>query len=214
MKKLRNNFTSLLVLSLLVLARLASGKTAPEYYHEGATNYVHGKWLQAKSAVTNGLSLFPKDDKLLALNKLLENQSQQQKQDQKQQEQEKQDQKDQKDQESKQDQQQDQQQEQQKKDQQQEQPQQKPGDKQEQEKKGQEQQKPSDKQEQSQEKKPGEEGKDPKEQKEGGNAAQQLLQMTPEQAQRLLEAVKSEEKVMIFTPQIKTNRNNRVLKDW
>ena len=108
--------------------------------------------------------------------------------------QEQKDQKDQKDQESK----QDQQQKQEKKDQQQEQQQQKPGDK----------------QEQSQEKKPGEEGKDSKEQKEGGNAAQQLLQMTPEQAQRLLEAVKSDEKVMIFTPQVRTNRNNRTLKDW
>ena len=205
MRKLRNNFTSLLVLSLLALARIALGKTAPEYYHEGATNYVHGKWSQAKSAVTNGLSLFPRDEKLLALSKLLENQQsqQQQQQDQQQKEQEKQekqekqeqkDQKDQKDQESK----QDQQQKEEKKDQQQEQQQQKPGDK----------------QEQSQEKKPGEEGKDSKEQKDGGNAAQQLLQMTPEQAQRLLEAVKSDEKVMIFTPQVRTNRNSRTLKDW
>lgn len=78
------------------------------------------------------------------------------------------------------------------------------------------QQKPSDNQEQSPEQKPGGEGEDQKEQKEGSQgAAQPLLQMTPEQAQRLLEAVKSDEKIMIFTPQTRTNRNNnRVLKDW
>jgi hypothetical protein len=38
--------------------------------------------------------------------------------------------------------------------------------------------------------------------------------MTPEQAQRLLDSVKTEEKVMIFTPQSRTNRNSRTLKDW
>jgi Ca-activated chloride channel homolog len=124
-----------------------------------------------------------------------------------QQKQDKQDQKDQKDEKSKEDQQQ-QQEQQEKKDQQQQQ--------QEQEKKAQQQQqqKPSDKQDQSQEKKP-EEGKERKDEKQGNEgAAQQPFQMTPEQAQRLLEAVKNDEKVMIFTPQQKTNRNNRVLKDW
>jgi hypothetical protein len=38
--------------------------------------------------------------------------------------------------------------------------------------------------------------------------------MTPEQAQRLLEAVKSDEKVLIFMPQARTNRSRGVIKDW
>ena len=41
-----------------------------------------------------------------------------------------------------------------------------------------------------------------------------VLQMTPEQAQKLLDAQKSDEKTMIFVPQIKTNRADRVHKDW
>ncbi|MCI0744020.1 MAG: VWA domain-containing protein [Verrucomicrobia subdivision 3 bacterium] len=49
---------------------------------------------------------------------------------------------------------------------------------------------------------------------EGAPQNPQMIQMTPEQAQRLLEAAKSDEKVMIFAPQIRTNRQNRILKDW
>jgi Ca-activated chloride channel homolog len=40
------------------------------------------------------------------------------------------------------------------------------------------------------------------------------IQMTPQEAQRLLDTVKSEEKAMIFVPQIKTNRPDRIFKDW
>ena len=43
---------------------------------------------------------------------------------------------------------------------------------------------------------------------------QRLIPMTQEQAQRLLEAAKNDERIMIFTPQGRTNRSNRVLKDW
>ena len=56
------------------------------------------------------------------------------------------------------------------------------------------------------------------EDKQGQGAVQagkpKMIQMTPEQAQRLLEAAKTDEKIMIFTPQARTNRSNRVLKDW
>ena len=38
--------------------------------------------------------------------------------------------------------------------------------------------------------------------------------MTPQQAQQLLDAQKGDEKAMIFVPQIKTNRQDRVFKDW
>lgn len=195
MPKLKN-IRALLALSLLALAAPAHSRSAPEYYHEGATNYVHGHWARAKAAVTNGLALFPKDEKLLALNKLLEQPPQQQQQQEQQQDQDKKDQQEQKDQQSKQNQQQ-QQQEQEKKEEPQPQ---------------QDQQKSSDKKEESQPKNAGE--GDQKGAKEPGGSAMQPLQMTQEQAQRLLDAVKTEEKVMIFTPQFKTNRNNRALKDW
>jgi Ca-activated chloride channel homolog len=77
----------------------------------------------------------------------------------------------------------------------------------------QQEQKPSDKQEQSQPQKPDQRQKEDQQKQAGEGRPQQSVQMTPEQAQRLLEAVKSDEKVMIFTPQFRTNRN-RVLKDW
>ena len=41
-----------------------------------------------------------------------------------------------------------------------------------------------------------------------------MAQMTPQDAQRLLDAQKNEEKTMIFIPKIKTNRTDRVFKDW
>jgi Ca-activated chloride channel homolog len=40
------------------------------------------------------------------------------------------------------------------------------------------------------------------------------IPMTQQEAQRLLDTLKNEEKAMIFIPQIRTNRPNRVLKDW
>jgi Ca-activated chloride channel homolog len=74
-------------------------------------------------------------------------------------------------------------------------------------------QKPSEKQDQSQQEKP-DQGQKEDQQEATQTGARKSVQMTPEQAQRLLEAVKSDEKVMIFTPQFRTNRNNRSLKDW
>lgn len=49
-----------------------------------------------------------------------------------------------------------------------------------------------------------------------GEAAQSMkpMQMTPRQAQQLLDAQKGEEKAMIFIPQLRTNRQDRVFKDW
>lgn len=142
------------------------------------------------------------------LEELKQQQQQQDKSDEKKEENKEQKEDQQKDQSKQQEKQEQEQQKQQQQQQQQEQ------EKKEQQEPQQQQQKPSDQQEQSQQPKP-EQGKDQQQQKEGGETvAQQPLQMTPEQAQRLLEAVKSEEKVMIFTPQLRTNRNNRVLKDW
>ena len=40
------------------------------------------------------------------------------------------------------------------------------------------------------------------------------MPMTEQQAMQLLDTQKSEERAMIFIPQGKTNRTDRVLKDW
>ena len=66
-----------------------------------------------------------------------------------------------------------------------------------------------------QQKKPGDKNENG-DQKEGAQQVgqQRLIPMTQEQAQRLLEAAKNEERIMVFTPQGRTNRSNRVLKDW
>jgi Ca-activated chloride channel family protein len=86
----------------------------------------------------------------------------------------------------------------------------------------QEQQKQQD-QASQQEKKEGEDKKgqqspkqDQAEQQEEGDAQPQgkAVQMTPKQAIQLLEALKGEEKVMPFRPILKTNRQDRVFKDW
>jgi Ca-activated chloride channel family protein len=97
---------------------------------------------------------------------------------------------------------------------------QKQGDKEEQkqpdQKPGEEQNKKPESQQQQQQQKPGDKTEKGEHGQEGnGQVGQQrLIPMTQEQAQRLLEAAKNEERVMIFTPQGRTNRNNRVLKDW
>jgi Ca-activated chloride channel family protein len=54
------------------------------------------------------------------------------------------------------------------------------------------------------------------EQQEEGEAQPQgkAVQMTPQQAIQLLEALKGEEKVMPFHPVLKSNRQDRVFKDW
>jgi Ca-activated chloride channel family protein len=55
------------------------------------------------------------------------------------------------------------------------------------------------------------------EQQDEGDAQPQgakAIQMTPQQAIQLLESLKGEEKVMPFRPVLKTNRMDRVFKDW
>lgn len=41
-----------------------------------------------------------------------------------------------------------------------------------------------------------------------------VMPMTPQQAQQLLDAQKAEEKILVFQPASKTNRVNKVFKDW
>ena len=40
------------------------------------------------------------------------------------------------------------------------------------------------------------------------------MPMTEQQAMQLLDMQKGEERAMIFIPQLKTNRSDRILKDW
>jgi hypothetical protein len=40
------------------------------------------------------------------------------------------------------------------------------------------------------------------------------MRMTPQQAVQLLETLRGDEKVMMFRPPLKTNRQDRVFKDW
>jgi Ca-activated chloride channel family protein len=57
--------------------------------------------------------------------------------------------------------------------------------------------------------------KDPPDDKQDGQAAPAALaRMTPKEAQQLLDTVKGEERAMIFQPPPKTNRTERVFKDW
>jgi Ca-activated chloride channel homolog len=76
-------------------------------------------------------------------------------------------------------------------------------------------------QQQQEQKKQDEQQAQDKRGKESDEAAQQqnyarVMQMTPQQAQQLLDAQKSEERAMIFQPQtVRTNRpKDRVFKDW
>jgi Ca-activated chloride channel homolog len=188
-------------------------------------------WEQALKSYEGAVQLSEKDQDAIYNRDLVRKKLEELKQQQQQQQNNKPD--DKKDQDKKDDQQQkdqkDQQQQEQEKDQQK-QEQKKPEDQQSQ----QQEQKQGDKEEQKQpEQKPGEEKKDqqpesgqqqkkPGDKNENGDQGkeaqqvgqQRLIPMTQEQAQRLLEAAKNEERIMIFTPQGRTNRSNRVLKDW
>ena len=192
-------------------------QTAEAFFIPGAKNYIKNQVAEARSIVDQGLKLFPEDKRLLELDKLLK-QQQQDKQDQNdKKDEEKQDQKDQqKKDEQKQDQQKDdqQKQDQQKQDQQKSEEEQKKQQEAEQKKKEQEQQQQQQK-EQEQAK-----SADKKEEPQGDQKDRQAasmaraIPMTAQEAQRLLDTLKREEKAMIFIPQVRTNRNDRVLKDW
>ena len=180
------------------------------------------QWQDAIKNYDSALKLNPKDadaeyNRELVRKKLEELKKQQQQQNQQKQEDEKKDQ-EKKDEQSKQD--QDQKQDQRKSNEQQQEQQKTPDQKRDEQKKEEEQQqsKESEKQEQQkpqQDKQPQGAEQGTNEQRNATSSPQQMLQMTPEQAQRLLESMKSEEKVMIFVPQQgRTNRANRALKDW
>jgi len=185
-------------------------------------------WEQAVTSYESALKLNPNDldakHNLEVVRKKLEELKQQQQQQNKdnKQNQEKSDDKEKKDQDKQQQQQQDQDQQKQsksdqKKDDQKQQEQQKQEQQKREDQQQAQQQKPEqkDKSEQQQaQQKPGNEDK--QEEQEPDQAGQQLtkIQMTPQQAVRLLESAKQEERTLVFIPPNKTNRNDRLLKDW
>ena len=177
-------------LSLLLLSwQPARAQLAPadDFFHRGAQFYLSNNIAGAKQQVDMGLKLYPDDDKLKQLDKLLKQQSQSQSQNPKDQQkqqsqakpdQQKQDQKDQAEKSS--------------------------GGEKEDEQKQPEQQKPSS------EKKDGEKP-------ENKNADGQPVgpgQMTPEEAKRLLDSQKGNEQFLQLKPPEKPKDNQRKFKDW
>ena len=205
------NPTAYLWLSLLAALHLAAAETPADFFHEGATNYVFVRTPEARRAVEAGLQKYPDDvplQKLLELLKQQENQQQQQQKDQDQKQEQNKDQK-QQDQQSQQ-----QKNEQQQKDQNKEQESKKQDEKDSQDKKNTEEKEKKDAKGE-QRPKPQDQGeKKDEDQAQAGRMS--AMQMTPQQAQQLLDAHKGEENVMIFlSPDQKgTNRLRGKFKDW
>ena len=194
-------------LSLALLALPAAAvNTAEDFFHVGASNFLASKTEPALMAVTNGLRLDPQNAKLKKLEELLR---QQQQQDKNQEQQDKQDQ-EKKDQEKKDEQ---QKQDQEKKDQQKKDSQQSK----EEEKKKQEEQA---KQDQEKKDEPDKQGSSPKDKKQEGKPEEAqpegmaAMKMSLEDAVRFLETLKFNEQAMPFKPPARTNRQDRVFKDW
>ncbi len=195
--------------SFLAGLTLGAQPAADQFFHQGAQQYLATNGMaQARLSVTNGLKLYPNDEKLKKLWELLNQQQQQQNKDDQKQEQDK------KDQESK---------DQQSKDQQKQGDEKKDQQKKSEEQKKQEQEQQKQDQASQQDKKDGDkkDGQKAKPEKggepqngEGTPQAAQAMRMTPQQAIQLLEALKGEEKAMPFKPVMKTNRQDRVFKDW
>ena len=201
-------------LSLALLALPAAAvNTAEDFFHVGASNFLASKTEPALMAVTNGLRLDPQNAKLKKLEELLrqqqqqdKNQDQQDKQDQEKKDQEKKDEQQKQDQEKKD--QQKKQDEQQKKDS----PQSK-----EEEKKKQEEQAKKDQEKRDEQDKQGSAPKDKKEdgkEEEAQPAGMAAMKMSLEDAVRFLETLKFNEQAMPFKPPTRTNRQDRVFKDW
>jgi Ca-activated chloride channel homolog len=202
-----------LILTSLLLPALALAQALPpdEFFHSGAQWYLSNKVAEARSQVDAGLRLYPDDIKLKKLDELLKQQPQQDQKDQQQQDQQKQDQKDKQDQE-KQDQQKQDQQKQDQKDQQQDQKDQKSkqDEKNDQQKKQQDQKKKDDEKKQPDEPKDGQAG----EQQENPADAQPGM-ISPQQARQILDAQKTDEKMLpVDIQKLPPPRGDRPFKDW
>ena len=176
----------LISISFLALATpKVRAQSADDFFHTGAQAYLTNNTASAREQVDKGLKQYPNDIKLKKLDDLLKQQQQQQNQQQKQQQQQNQSQQNQS--QSKQDQQ---------KQQDQKKPDEKKPDQQKQDQKDQQDQKP----EKPDDKEP------PKDQPAPG-------EMTPDEAKKLLDAQKGDEKLLPAS-QNKQHDRFRPLKDW
>jgi Ca-activated chloride channel family protein len=197
-----NSLKQFLVLIALLLATLQAvaidlTQSADDYFHNGAMFYLSNNIPGALNVVTNGLAQYPENEKLKKLEALLK-QQQQQNQDQQNQQQDQNEQSDQQQQSKPQD--------QKDKDQQSEQ------DQQQQQSKQQEQ--PQKEQESQQD--AGKSGEPDKQDTQGqpANASNQQQEMTPEQALRVLDSTKGDEKVLPLQPQQPPPQSPEKFKDW
>ncbi len=193
-------------LSLLLAPMWALAADSPDnYFHAGVQDYIFGEKEKAKTEIGTGLQIYPEDPKLNGAWKLLQKKEQenQQQQNKDQKNQDQKDKKDQKDQQQNQQQQQDQKQQQQKSEQQK---------KDEQKAKQEQARKDQEKREQEAQAQQGEQ-KDKKD--EQAQQAATELHMSPQEARKLLESLKDESKVLLFSPTnqpVKTQPGK--FKDW
>jgi Ca-activated chloride channel homolog len=177
---------------LLLTALLTHAQTAEDFFHGGAMSYISNNIPAALEVVTNGMQQFPEDEKLKKLYELLNQKQQQQSQENKQQNQNQQSKND----------------EQKPKQDKQDQPQKNDQPKSSDQQKSQEKQREPEKQ--SQPAKPG----DKQEQNSQEQARARPAQMTPQQAQRLLDSQKGTEQVLWFKPEGKPEDPAKPVKDW
>lgn len=187
----------LISLSLLLLSwQNAGAQVAPadDFFNSGAQFYISNNIPQAKDITEMGLKLYPNDEKLKKLEELLNQKQQQQNQQQQQQNQQQQNQQSQSNNQNNQQQQQDQQQQNQS------------------EQQKNEQQKQA---EQKQEEQKNASGAKPDNSDQNTNGeAMQAGQMTPDEAKRLLDAQRENEKILPISPQGKPHNPLQTVKDW
>jgi septal ring factor EnvC (AmiA/AmiB activator) len=198
-------------LSLCFIPLLLGAQTAEDYFHGGAQSYVWEKDREAEAQISTGLRRYPNDPLLNGLAGLLKKQEEKKQQQQSQQQQQ--------DEQKNQDQQKQQQQKQQDQQKQAEQNQQQKSSEQqkaEQQKKEEEQKQAANQsKEDKQAQQSAEQSKDKGDAKEQEAAAAQAAgQMTPQQAQQLLDAQKGDEQMLPVQPTGKPVDRNRFIKDW
>jgi len=194
----------------LVIPLWLHAQTAEDYFHGGAQSYIWGEKEKAKAEIYTGLKKYPQDPQLNGMAGLLSKKEEDQKQQQQNQQsgQSKKDQDQQQQNRQKQDSSQQNQQAQQQKQQEK--------DKQQQEAKQAQEQKDNQQQNQQQASQSAGQPKEKSDDKDQGEqgTAYAVGQMTPEQAQQLLDTQKNEEKVLPVKPEGKPVDHNRPIRDW
>ena len=207
-----------LSISLLAFPFGLSAQTADDYFHGGAQSYIQAEKEKARQEVFTGLQKFPTDPKLNGMAGLLKKQEEE-----KQKQQQQQQQQDQKKDQSKDQQKQDSQSQKNDSDQKQDSSEQKEHAKSDEEKQHQEAKQAQEKKDQEQKEQQEKEqqqakqssGKpDDKSDEKDGEKTYAVGQMTPEQAQQLLDTQKNEEKLLPVKSTRKPVDRSKPLRDW